>query len=54
MPLGDYSRYEVEEAIRVELLKILTDEGDTDTLVNLYDVIVAVWRGRGVPQRPNG
>ena len=59
------SKYEVGEAIRAmanrkavgldglpaELLKILTDERDSDTLVNLYDIVVAVWRGGGVPQQ---
>ena len=52
-------RYEVEEAIRVvvnrkavepdslpvELLKVLVDEGDSDTLGNVYEIVVAVWRG---------
>ena len=59
------SRYEVEEAIRVmvnrkvvgpdglpvELLKVLVDEGHSDTLVNFYEIVAAVWRGRCVPQQ---
>ena len=57
------SKYEVEEAIRAlanrkavypdglpaELLKVLADEGESSTLGKLHDVIVAVWRGGGVP-----
>ena len=65
-PLDDVaSRYEVEEAIRAlanrkvvgldgppsELLKVLTDKGDLITLGKVHDIIVAVWRGRGVPQQ---
>ena len=64
-PLGDVpSRYEVEEAMRalanrkavgpvglpVELLKVLADEGE-NTLGKVHDIIVAVWRGGGVPQQ---
>ena len=63
-PLDDVpSRYEVEEAIRAlanrktvgpdglpaELLKVF--EGELDTLGNCHDIIVAVWRGGGVPQQ---
>ena len=65
-PLDDVpSRYEVEEAIRAlanrkaagpdglptELLKVLADEGELDTLGKFHDIIVAVWRGGGVPQQ---
>ena len=59
------SRYEVEEAIRAlanrkaigsdglpaELLKVLADEGELDTLGKFHDIVVAVWRGGGVPQQ---
>ena len=59
------SRYEIEEAIRalanrkavgpdglpVEFLKVLADEGEFNTLGNFHDIIVAVWRGGGVPQQ---
>ena len=59
------SRYEVEEAIRAlanqtavgtdalpaELLKVLADEGELDTLGKFHDIIVAVWREGGVPQQ---
>ena len=58
-------RTEVEEAIRAlanrkavgldglpaELLKVLADEGELNTLGKLNDIIVAVWRGGGVPQQ---
>ena len=58
------SRYEVEKAIRAlanrkavgldglpaELLKV-ADEGESDTLGKFQEVIVAVWRGGGVPQQ---
>ena len=59
-PLDDVpSRYEVEEAIRAlanrkavgpdglpaELLKVLADEEEFNTLGNFHDIIVAVWRG---------
>ena len=65
-PLHDVpSTYEVEEAIRAlanrkavgpdglpaELLKVLADERDLDTLGKFHDIIVAVWRGGGVPQQ---
>ena len=60
-PLDDVpSRYEVEEAIRAlanrravgpdGLLKVSADERELDTL-GKYDIIVAVWRGGGVPQQ---
>ena len=63
-PLDDVpSRYEVVEAIRAlanrkavgpdglaaELLKVLADEGELNTLGKFHDTIVAVWRGGGVP-----
>ena len=55
-------RYEVEYAVLAmanlqslgpddlpsELLKILGDEGNSDTLVNVYDIFVVVRRGGGV------
>ena len=65
-PLDDVpSRYEVEEAIRAlanrkavgpdglpaELLKVLADEGEFNPLGKFHDIIVAVWRGGGVPQQ---
>ena len=60
-PLDDVpSRYEVEEANRKavgpdglspELLKVLADEGELNTLGKFRDIIVAVWRGGGVLQQ---
>ena len=65
-PLDDApTRYEVEEAIRAlanrkavgpdglhaELLKVLADEGELNTLGKFHDIIVAVWRGGGLPQQ---
>ena len=65
-PLDDVlSRYEVEEAIRslanrksvgpdgvlAGFLKVLADEGEANTLGKFHDIIVAVWRGGGVPQQ---
>ena len=65
-PLDDVpSRYRVEEAIRAlanrkpvgsdglpaELLKVLADEGELNTLGKFRDIIAAVWRGGSVPQR---
>ena len=65
-PLDDVpSRYLVKEAIRAlanrkavgpdglpaELLKVLADEGQLNTLGKSHDIIVAVWRGGGVPQQ---
>ena len=55
-------RYEVEDAVLAmanlqslgpddlpsELLKILGDEGNSDTLVKVYDIVVVVRRGGGV------
>ena len=64
-PLNDApSRYEVEEPIRAlanreavgpdgfpaELLEILTDENELNTLGRFPDIIVAGWVGGGVPQ----
>ena len=64
--LDDFpSRYEVEDAIRVmanrkavesdclpaELVKVLADEGESDTLGIFHDIIVAVRRGGGAPQQ---
>ena len=59
------SRYEVEEAIcalanrkpvgpdgfPAELLKVLANEGELNTLGKFHDIIVAVWRGDGVLQQ---
>ena len=56
---------QVEEAIRAlanrkvvgfdglpaELVKVLADEGEWNTLGKFHDIIVAVWRGGGVPQQ---
>ena len=65
-PLDDVpSKYEVEGAIRafanrraigvdgrpVELLKVLADEGELNTLGKFNDIIVAVWTGGGMPQQ---
>ena len=65
-PLDDVtSSYEVEEAIRAlanreavgpdglpaELLKVLADEGELNTLGGFHAIIVAVWRGGGVPHQ---
>ena len=65
-PLDDVpSRYEVEEAIHAlanrkvvgpdglpaELLKVLADKGELNTLGKFHDIIVAVWRGGGVLQQ---
>ena len=65
-PLDDVpSRYEVEKAIRAlanrkavgpdglpaELLKVLADVGEQNTLGKFHDIIVAFWRGGGVPQQ---
>lgn len=60
------STYEVEEVIRglanrmaggsdrapfpVELLEVLANEGDLDTVVKFCDIVVAVSRVEGVPQ----
>ena len=59
------SSYEVEEAIRAlanrkavgpdglpaGLLQVLADEGELSTLGKFRDIVVAVWRGGGVPQQ---
>ena len=65
-PLDDVpSRYEVKEAIRAlanrkaveadglpaELLKVLADEGELNTLGTFHDIIVAVWTGGSVPHQ---
>ena len=31
--------------------KVLADEGEWDTLGKFHDIIVAVWRGGGVPRQ---
>ena len=65
-PLDDVSsKYEVEEAIRelanrkavgpdglpAELLKVLANEGELNTLGKFHDIIVAVWWRGDVPQQ---
>ena len=65
-PLDDVpSRYEEGDAIRAlanrkavgpdglpaEPLKVLADEGEADTFGKFHGIIVAVWRGGGVPQQ---
>ena len=59
------SWYEVKEAICLlanrkavrpdglpaELLKVSADEGELNTFGKFHDIIVAVWRGGGVPQQ---
>ena len=42
-----------ESGLPDKLLKVLTDEGGLDTLGTFQDIIVAVWRGGGVPQQWN-
>ena len=39
------------DGLPAELMKVLADEGELNTLRKLYDIIVAVWRGGGVPQQ---
>ena len=39
------------DGLRAELLKVLADEGELNTLRKFHDIIVAVWRGGGVPQQ---
>ena len=39
------------DGLPAELLKILADKGDLGMLVNVYDIVVAVRRGGGVPQQ---
>ena len=34
-----------------ELLKVLADEGELKIVGKFHDIIVAVWRGGGVPQQ---
>ena len=59
-PLDDVpSRYEVEGAVLAvgpdglpaELLKVLADEGELNTLGKFHDIIDAVWREGSVPQQ---
>ena len=38
------------DGLPVELLKVLVDEGDSDSLASFYEIIVAVWRRGRVPQ----
>ena len=38
------------DGLPAELLKVLADEGELDTLGKFHDIIVTVWRGVGVPQ----
>ena len=59
------NRYEVEEAIRAlenheavgpgglpaELMKVLADEGESDTLAKFQEIVVPVWRRGDVPQQ---
>ena len=39
------------DGLPAELLKVLVDEVELNTLGKFHDIIVAVWRGGGVPQR---
>ena len=39
------------DGLPAELLKVLCDEGELNTLGKFDDIIVAVWRGGGVPQQ---
>ena len=39
------------DGLPAELLKFLADEGELNTLGIFHDIIVAVWRGGGVPQQ---
>ena len=39
------------DGLPAELLKVLTDEGELNTPGMFHDIIVAVWRGGGVPQQ---
>ena len=32
------------DGLPIKLLKVLVDEGDSDNLGNLYEIVVAVWR----------
>ena len=34
-----------------KLLKVLADEGESDTFGKFHEIVVAVWRGDGVPQQ---
>ena len=49
-------RWRTEKAVGpddlpAELLNVLRDEGELDTLGNFHEIIVAVWRVGGVPQQ---
>ena len=39
------------DGLPAELLKVLADEGQLNTLETFHDIIVAVWGGDGVPQQ---
>ena len=39
------------DGLPVELLKVLVDAGDSGTLGNFYEIVVAVWRQGRVPQQ---
>ena len=39
------------DGLPAELLNFLADEGELNTLGKFHDIIVAVWRGGGVPQQ---
>ena len=39
------------DGLPVEVLKVLVDEGDSDSLGNFYEIVVVVWRGGRVPQK---
>ena len=39
------------DGLPAELLKLLAEEGELYTLGKFHDIIVAVWRGGGVPQQ---
>ena len=39
------------DGLPAELLKVLADEGHLNILGKFHDIIVAVWRGGGVPQQ---
>ena len=39
------------DGLTAEILKVLADEGELDALGKFHDIIVAVWRGGGVPQQ---
>ena len=39
------------DGLPAELLKVLADEEELNTLGNFHDITVALWRGGGVPQQ---